>query len=461
LASAPRSPPPTQGLVVGRQRSVLCCIRSAPAQGCDRGVKAAEIDALIARAQRIGLAGDLGGARVDCEGESALARKLRVDVRARARETMDAGRLRSALGFGEEFFTDSKRDPLFVKLDYVGDLAAMRYNQTTIDMMTEYIRQRGSRKPGQIGRTLAAATVQSYVATMRLLRSAEAGYAITAPEVNVVAPAALKRMRQDDAPPGDRVLRRGLRAEHLRQLAAMGYDRSSARGVMKWAVALLAHNLLLRGGEVGVVERKQLDPLRDITLGAVEFHAPCEESDFHHWMTVDVVAVKDTAATHRVCPMPVRRRQRGGTLGGDEMCTYDAVVLAMQRRMGHLPPALGRVRGAEALLPLFTRLKGGAWGTPETRALAREMAAELGLVAEEFGAKSFRIGGATDMRAVKGVEVATRLIKQRGRWWTDIHTIYERALASEHLELSAGVGGAVGRDLECLCEGWVQPATFR
>ena len=89
------------------------------------------------------------------------------------------------------------------------------------------------------------------------------------------------------------------------------------------------------------------------------------------------------------------------------------------------------------------------------------MAAELGLVTEEFGAKSFRIGGATDMRAVKGVEVATRLIKQRGRWWTDIHTIYERALASEHLELSAGVGGAVGRDLECLCEGWVQPATFR
>ena len=459
----PAQPPPhhNQMAAEGRQRTALCCIRTAPVQGADREVKTAEIDALIDRARRIGVAGDFGGARVDCDGESALARQLRIDVRARARETLDAGRLRSALGFGEEFFADSKRNPLFVKLEHSGDLAAMRYNQTTIDMMTEYIRQRGSRKPGQVGRTLAAATVQTYVGTLRLLRSAEAGYAITAPEVNVVAPAALKRMRQDDPPPGDRVLRRGMRADHLRQLAEMGYDRSSARGVLKWAAALLAHNLLLRGGEVGVVERKLLDVRRDIVLGSVEFMAPNDESNYHQWLTVDVVAVKDAEARHRVCPMPVRRRQRGGKLGADALCTYDAVVLAMQRRLGHLPPALGRVRGAEALWPLFTRLKGGVWGTPETRALAREMAAELGLTAEEFGAKSFRIGGATDMRAVKGVEVSTRLIKQRGRWWTDIHQIYERALAAEHLEMSAGIGGATGRDLECLCEGWVQPATFR
>jgi len=83
------------------------------------------------------------------------------------------------------------------------------------------------------------------------------------------------------------------------------------------------------------------------------------------------------------------------------------------------------------------------------------------LEAAAFGAKSFRIGGATDYRAVYGPAAAERMIRQRGRWWSDVHTLYERALAEEHLQGSAAVGDAVGAELEALCEGWVQPATFR
>ena len=83
------------------------------------------------------------------------------------------------------------------------------------------------------------------------------------------------------------------------------------------------------------------------------------------------------------------------------------------------------------------------------------------LYGERYGAKSFRIGGATDYRAVYGPAGAERLIRQRGRWWSDIHAIYERALAEEHLGGSAAVGGADGAELEVLCKGWAQPATLR
>ena len=98
---------------------------------------------------------------------------------------------------------------------------------------------------------------------------------------------------------------------------------------------------------------------------------------------------------------------------------------------------------------------------PDTRRLARKLAARLKLEENLFGAKSFRIGGATDYRAVYGPEAAERIIKQRGRWWSDIHALYQRALAAEHLQGSAAIADARGAELEALCKGWVQPTTFR
>ena len=252
----------------------------------------------------------------------------------------------------------------------------------------------------------------------------------------------------------------------MRKLAEQGFDRSSARGRLRWAAALLAHNLLLRGGELGVVDGKVLDSARDLTLGAVEFMRPNEESKGLPWMMVDVVAIKDVVARHRSVPIVVRRRQRGGALGDDPLCTYDAVVLAMRQRLGQLPPAVGRVEGAPALRALFTRAarRGqscDAWRTTDTNKLAQEMAAALGLDEAKFGGKSFHIGGATDLAAAFGVVRAEHLIKQRGRWNSSIQHLYERALAEEHLGASVAIGDAEGRELEALCHGWAQRATFR
>jgi hypothetical protein len=62
--------------------------------------------------------------------------------------------------------------------------------------------------------------------------------------------------------------------------------------------------------------------------------------------------------------------------------------------------------------------------------------------------------------ALPGMTLAPRLWFGR-RWASDVCQIYQRALASTHLDDSAEIGSAVGREIEALCEGWVQPAQFR
>ena len=85
----------------------------------------------------------------------------------------------------------------------------------------------------------------------------------------------------------------------------------------------------------------------------------------------------------------------------------------------------------------------------------------LGVPPADVGGKSFRIRGATDLQAQLGATEAERLIRQRGRWESDIHAVYQRALAHQHLGASVAIGDAIGRELEALCRGWVQPAAFR
>ena len=88
-------------------------------------------------------------------------------------------------------------------------------------------------------------------------------------------------------------------------------------------------------------------------------------------------------------------------------------------------------------------------------ALATRMAKALGLDPSEFGGKSFRIGGATDLRSLLGAD-SERIIKQRGRWHSDVALAYQRALARQHLSASSAVADVDESDLEALCPGWAQ-----
>ena len=79
----------------------------------------------------------------------------------------------------------------------------------------------------------------------------------------------------------------------------------------------------------------------------------------------------------------------------------------------------------------------------------------LGIPPEALGAKTFRIAGATDMYDAHG-EHAQRLLKERGRWHTDIGYIYARISESGHLHAARAMANAAGADFEHSA-GWVQP----
>ena len=67
------------------------------------------------------------------------------------------------------------------------------------------------------------------------------------------------------------------------------------------------------------------------------------------------------------------------------------------------------------------------------------------------------IGGATDWRAERG-EAGAQLVKQRGRWASDVASIYQRPLLADELAASATVGDARGSDLEQICLSFAQRA---
>ena len=66
-------------------------------------------------------------------------------------------------------------------------------------------------------------------------------------------------------------------------------------------------------------------------------------------------------------------------------------------------------------------------------------------------------GGATDWRADRG-EAGAFIVKQRGRWDSDVATIYQRPLLADQLAASASVGSVQGSDLEQICISFAQRA---
>eukprot|EP00965_Chrysotila_dentata_P062647 2075928-Pleurochrysis_carterae.AAC.1 len=50
------------------------------------------------------------------------------------------------------------------------------------------------------------------------------------------------------------------------------------------------------------------------------------------------------------------------------------------------------------------------------------------------------------------------LIKQRGRWQSDVASVYQRAIVDKQLRASAEMGEASGVELEAIAAGWAQPA---
>ena len=101
------------------------------------------------------------------------------------------------------------------------------------------------------------------------------------------------------------------------------------------------------------------------------------------------------------------QRRRGDV--DDPLCAYSALLRRWRRTVGHEPKIGGqkvkyRLKAGHkfALLPVFAHGDGVAFDTGDMRAIAKSMAAACGEDPARFGGKSFRVGGATDLRCALG-----------------------------------------------------------
>ena len=155
----------------------------------------------------------------------------------------------------------------------------------------------------------------------------------------------------------------------------------------------------------------------------------------------------------------------------DQFCPYLAILTWWSLRTAHIPEESWND------LPLFVAPGTHPASTDTTRVftgsqllpMVRRDAIIAGLPPGEVFGNAYRIGGATDLRdapssavsviegPVIGMEQATRMIKDRGRWHSDIYEIYERGSLQEHALASAAITEAGGLDLEQILVGWIQP----
>eukprot|EP00965_Chrysotila_dentata_P080017 2639253-Pleurochrysis_carterae.AAC.1 len=72
--------------------------------------------------------------------------------------------------------------------------------------------------------------------------------------------------------------------------------------------------------------------------------------------------------------MLVRRRQKGGRMGADPLCAYDALQAAWVTREWSVPPE-ERTAGQSSSTPFFTDDDGeGAWTSATSRRVPKRMA---------------------------------------------------------------------------------------
>jgi hypothetical protein len=163
----------------------------------------------------------------------------------------------------------------------------------------------------------------------------------------------------------------------------------------------------------------------------------------------------------------VAARRHDGRFLADPLCTYDAIALAWwRRRAGGAPFPLdtqGRpapewwlqvpARAGHTVPPVdsafFTDTVGLPMRTAGVRSLARRLAsaAHMDCDPSELGAKSFRIGGATDWRDCLG-DSSAGIVQQRGRWDSTVALIYQWPLLASHLAATMWVRPGGSADLE-------------
>lgn len=453
-AGAPRLP--AQGTPLGGDVTGMM-LPPAPRQPSTRAMAGA-----------LGLLGPLSGAESRDHwvtppslGESAALQQLRAsaDFRLQNASGASSSHLRTALGWLHRFKGVFPGRRLFLPYSSSADVESAAYNEETFRLLGEFIRGHGSVRVGHTGEVVLSCTISDYISAIRAFVSREAGYSLLVSGGNLRLPKQLLHMRREDGPAGARELSRALTARVLRKLWRVpGFDHSSRRGILRWAVLWAGHNLLLRGGEFGAPDRKQFSSTIGITLADVEWVAPCEETAGYCVAVVDVLPIKNVDENRVRTPMLIRRRATGAEpvamLAAVDGCAWTAVRRLYDARAQEVPSHL------HGVAPLFAGPE-GAVHTADVLEFIREAAAAAGEDPAQFNARALRIGGATDLYHILGPDEAERTIQKRGRWCSECHQVYTRMSATSMCSVSAQMADATGVDLEAFRSGYVMPAVVQ
>ena len=360
-------------------------------------------------------------------------------------------RVGTSLGWLEKYRKVFPHRIIWVELDNTSDIEPMLYNQESLCDVGEFIKSY---------ETTRGDTVGAYLGALRTLRKLVTLVDPCGTLETVAISLMLRQMRRHDGPSADRKIERGLRAQLLLRIAASDVDRTSLQGEKDWCLLIAMWNTLMRGGEPGRVTGQPFSTKRGICVKHVRFLTVEQTGDGHPACILWMVSVKDTNARFKRVPVIISRRRHASVSCADEradpLCAYSYIRRQWERIAGRV--GLDAMDACEE--PFFTTRTGEAVDTKYVGELVKRHASAVGEPSHEYGAKGPRVGGAQDVRSSMGADdAATLVIKQRGRWASDIALVlYARACATGHLMVSRGMGDATGIDLEALVRGYTSSA---
>lgn len=184
-------------------------------------------------------------------------------------------------------------------------------------------------RPGHEGEVVSASSIADYLSALRAHTSAQAGYNLLVAGGNLRLTKQMQHMRREDGPSGQRSIARGLKARLLRRLLPLqSFERRIRQGRLRWACIWTAHNLLLRGGELGRMDNRAFDWATGITVADIDWIALCEDTGGYEVVVVEVMPIKDARVSRSRVPLLIRRRLPGPFLDRFEYaapCVWEAI----------------------------------------------------------------------------------------------------------------------------------------
>ena len=340
----------------------------------------------------------------------------------------------------------SDRKPL-VTPRYTGDIQATLYNEETFMLFAAYLATTPSkRKNSRALKPRTADTILNYVASVRSHLAALNGFLLTSelPRWKRF----VRGLRRDFST--NRRLSAGFRAVNLkRAFPGRPPVMRTVFEVNVWALLATGWHVLARPKELQLLTRADLS---------------FETTPRHHAVIMLSHACKKKPGQQKV---PVMIAAADGS-GADALQALVALV--------HLDPVLPR---DAASTPLFRDGNGRPFTPTATAALVRHAAAKAGVPnPRDFGGRSLRVGGATDLHAT-GVPASNiqrahhgsnpchahahsprpRRARPRALVKRDLlHLHCTRACHAQLLEASAGMHTATDESLEERMPDYIQPA---